>query len=476
MKSQSKLVLLKRSLEDRHEVPNPDEVWGSLESRLKWMRLRGKLWTVSVFLMLSLVVVMVGLVFYSSEDKKNVSTDQVMSNQVPAEVMPKSSADKESVSMSHISSDSSMNHDSGQQVSGFVSNWGHGLPRASEFGSGGNRVELGKKVPVEGRNVAFSAGNSVGEGVANAGNAVEDDQDGKSKEEMVADEKGETSNVIGTDKDAQPLKPRAVDGKKDGDENGSENKENLSVDLNSINDAKDSVSLTDTKKEGVQDSGLKQENEKDNDVPNGNHENGDDTVKRFTIRPSLGILFNQLKPFSVPGKSPLFSVINQYSIGLNLDYIFNSVSSITLHLGYMRMPCKIEYLDKSSSSSHDVVKVFSGNYKTIGFDYSYNFPNKKIAINIGQRLAFSGNKFNYLVDNRKGELIYKQQEVLPLSIRNNYFQKMDALLNVGISYKINHFGFKLNYYQGLIDVSKATELFNPHSFFELNCSYDLLRF
>lgn len=433
MRSQNKLDLLRQEIENRKQIPNPDGVWNQLEGRLKWRRLRKRL--IGVSLLLFAVFASVSL-FFNTKETSLTSIDSGI------KISSQSSIESDSSIKENTVNDPLPKHLENESIVNSSTESIQPLKITESI-----RTETNKQAFVE------KANNKNIPSIASRFDQLDKVPNADKKDAEFADVKGylTLNNPKASIKES---------------EQGIKDKIEKELD--------DSMPQSDTSIEVLKD-------KKVDEIVAKKKENTDDKdsntyVKKFVIRPNLGLLFNQLQPYSLPSKSGIYSLTSNFSAGLALDYIIKENSLLSFNIGFMRMPCKIEYIDKGSSSSNDIVKVFSGNFKTIGFDYTYNFPGSKMAVSIGQRLAFSGKKFNYLVDNRKGELSFKKQVELPESIRNNYFQKMDFLLNAGITYKINQFGFKLNYCQGLIDVSKATKLFNPHSFVELNCSYDLFRF
>ncbi|HEY1046851.1 MAG TPA: hypothetical protein VGF79_10455 [Bacteroidia bacterium] len=433
MRSQNKLDLLRQEMENRNRIPDPDGVWNQVEGRLKWRNIRKKLIGVSLFLLAMFAFVWL---FFNTDQPSSLTTDSGLKTSSQTAIEADSSIKENTVN------DPLPNQKKNESIADASNATIHSLKITDGIKTETSKQELFEKAykrNAPSKVSQFDRLNKV------PGSNKKGTESSNFKEDLVLND----PNVNSVENDKE-LKHKIEESMED-----SMSQPDSGIDV--LKDKK--VDETVAKK-----------NEKSDDKDSNAY------VKKFVIRPNIGLLFNQLKPYSIPGKSIIYNLTSNFSAGLALDYTINNNSMLSFNIGFMRMPCKIEYLDKGTNSSNDIVKVFSGNFKTIGFDYSYGFPGRKIGLNIGQRLAFSGKKFNYLVDNRKGELIYKKQEELPESIRNNYFQKLDFLINAGVTYKINQFGFKLNYYQGLIDVSKATKLFNPHSFIELNCSFDLFRF
>ncbi len=199
-------------------------------------------------------------------------------------------------------------------------------------------------------------------------------------------------------------------------------------------------------------------------------------VKKWGIRPYFGIVFNQLKPFSVPGKTNAYSLLSNYSGGLLIDYYINKKTMLTFNLGYIKLPSKIEFLKKDSNSNEEIIKVLNTNNLILGLEFSKFNKRKNICFNIGSQIAISGKKRNFVEQGINSQLIYHNQKQLPQDFQTNYFSKIDFLLNMGLGFYNHRSVLRINYYQGLIDVSRTTKLFNPHTFVQLNYAYQLFRF
>jgi hypothetical protein len=206
------------------------------------------------------------------------------------------------------------------------------------------------------------------------------------------------------------------------------------------------------------------------------HDSTPQKMKRFVIRPYLGMIFNQLEPFSVPGKTYAYSLFNNYSGGMFLDYYINQKTMLTFNFGYIKLPSKIEFLRRSNSPYPDIVKVLNTNNLIFGLEFSKFNAKKNICFNIGNQITISGKKRNFIEAGMNGKLVYNQQKELPQDIQDNYFSKLDFLVNAGLSLYKNRSVLRINYYQGLIDVSRTTKLFNPHAFVQVNYAYRLFRF
>lgn len=433
MNLQDKLDALRNELESRQTPPPAKEVWSSVEHGLNATRRRIRK---ILFSLIALIALLISLVFFDQKDKQTSHTDKVQKENGVLQAGPgmKGSVNGGEVAVpvnpepAHKGEDP-VNHES---IAAPVI---QAHPNAS-FESGAQRF---RKKPM----LKSPFGQIPLERTSIPGYRDEVFKGSETRKSM--DQEAFTNKLDEPGDQKKEPEPAVLDAKE------VINPQSLSDSLNSVK-----------KKQAVS------ANQQEDTAKKGG--------KRFVVRPYAGVVFNQLKPFSVPGKPYVYPLLSNYNAGVLLDCQLSSRNMLSLNFGFIKMPSKIEFLDRNTNPDPVIIKVMNSNNLILGLEFSRFNKNKNWCFNIGSQMTMAGKKYNYIEQKLNGPSIFHQQKYLPAVFQDNSLAMYDFLVNLGLSYCRDKSVWRINYFQGLVDISSKTSLFNPHAFVQLNYSYRLLRF
>jgi hypothetical protein len=427
MNLQDKIALLKKELESKNMAPKADEVWGNIDRKLK-ARLRKKKLILSSLALIILAICYIAVNNGNpASNEPQIHVDDAVNHQPVREHNPVGlKTDQKNLAIVPLNENKAEIDQHTQRIA---------VPRIIRHMPGNGPL----KTADEKESSASKQGSEDNLSMVLKTRLNMHDGENTVDTDVHASPKNETGLIDMLEKDTRVV---------------TEKNENISVIV------EDSVKKDENK--------IADKNSKADSIQQ--------KTKRYVIRPYLGIVFNQLKPFSVPGKTYAYSLFSNYSAGLLLDYHFNPHTMVSLNLGYIKLPSKIEFLQKDSTSNEEIIKVLNTNNLILGLEFSRFNARKNICYNLGHQVTVSGRKRNFIEQEMNGKVIYNQQKQLPQDFQDKYFSKIDFLFNAGLSFYHDRSILRINYYQGLRDVSRTTVLFNPHAFIQLNYAYQLFRF